>query len=92
MLRAKGRKAFLMQAMLVVAWFVGEVAGAIVATVVQMIRHGENVTMGIEIYFFAILGGLMGIGFTFLLAYMLPSQIFDRQLERRLDPGNPYAS
>ena len=102
MLRAKGRKPLWMQVMLVVTWVGGEVVGGFVAGVVHVIRNGPDAPMGFEVYLIAIFGAVLGAGFTFFVAYMLPSEhsgspqetlgMKDDSLERRLDPNNPYAS
>ena len=99
MLRAKGRKPFWMQVMLVVCWLMGEFTGGFIAGIVHVIRNGENAPMGIGVYLFAILGAALGAAFTFLVAYLLPAQHAAPQVMptedpfelRPRDPNNPYA-
>lgn len=98
LLRAKGRKPFWMQVLLVVTWIVGEFSGGFLAGVLHVLRNGEDAPMGISVYLFAILGAALAAGFTFLIAYMLPSLDHESRhpttndpFERRIDPNNPYA-
>ena len=99
LLRAKGRKPFWLQVMLVFSWIAGEFAAGVVAGIVHVIRYGEDAPMGFGIYLFAIVGAALGAGFTFFIAYMLPAQnsqslqeiASNDAFERRLDPNNPYA-
>lgn len=98
-LRAKGRRPFWMQFILVVVWFVGEFTGGFVAGVVHVLRNGQDAPMGFGIYFVAIAGAALGAGFIFLVAHLLPGNepqvaadaFGERKSSRQLDPDNPYA-
>ena len=98
-LRAKGRKPFWMQFLLVVAWFGGEFAGGVVGGIAHVIQNGPDAPMGMGVYLFAIVGAALGAGFTFLIASLLPASdpetppapYGDDPFERRTDPNNPYA-
>ena len=97
-MRAKGRKPFCMQVMLVAFWIAGEFTGGFVGGVVHVIRNGENAPLGMGVYLFAIAGAAMGAGFAFLCAYILtgpepqtrPETLLDGSF-RSPDPDNPYA-
>lgn len=99
-LRAKGRKPFWMQVMLVVFWIGGEFTGGFVAGVWHAVRNGPEAPMGIGIYAIAMVGAALGAGVTFLVASLLPpvetsvyqGSVGINSVNRHVDPDNPYAS
>lgn len=105
-LREKGRSPLLFQIMLVVMWIGGEVAGAIVGIIIEMIRNGPINDDGFNwmVYLFALIGAAIGAAITFAIVSFLPPvaprhDAFGSQpggapnfdyLQN--DPNNPYAS
>ena len=73
-LRRKGRKPLMFQIFCGISWFVGEVLGAIIGSIFQMIRLGDQEPPGFDwtIYIFALAGAACGAGFWFLVANVLP--------------------
>ena len=104
-LRDKGRKPLLYQIMLVLVWFGGEIAGAIVAAVVYVVVQGQAPPdFSLPIYLSAIVGAGCGTAFCFTIAWLLPSAYEEpdpayvhddgsaRQGFPSADPNNPYSS
>jgi hypothetical protein len=72
-LRAKKRKPFLFQLMLVALWFGGEFTGAVVVTVIHMMTSRDPAPMGM-VYGVAILGGVLGAIAAFTIAHLTPAR------------------
>ena len=104
---AKNRKAWPFQLMLVVGWFGGEFVAGFIAGIVHAIQNGPNAPIGTGIYLLAIVGALVGTGFTFLVVHLLPPNAPPSMISSEAedpfganpnaakrypsDPTNPYA-
>lgn len=106
LIRAKGRKAWPYQTMLVLLWFGGEFMAGIVYGVVYAIRYGgiPDTDFNLAIYAVALVGGGLGAGLVYLIAALLPTVRDDQSFSASgdwaggddglppIDPNNPYAS
>jgi hypothetical protein len=104
-LRAKARKPLLLQILLILMWFGGEVVGFIVGMVVYTVVYGqEPPEFSLPIYLGAIVGAACGTAFCFMIAWLIPpayqepnpafvdddgSPMFGAP---PADPNNPYSS
>lgn len=82
-LRAKGwEKPLWMQVAVVLAWLGGAFLGSVACATYVALTRGEAAVekMGIELYFVALLSGLLSVGLLFLIATMLP----------RKEPTDPF--
>ncbi|MEZ6102851.1 MAG: hypothetical protein R3E01_28240 [Pirellulaceae bacterium] len=99
LLRRKGRNPLFFQIMVVLAWFMGEFGGAIVAAVVIAIQNGGvEGEIGVAHYLSAIAAALAAVGVVFLIARLLPSAYpefaqgaGDEFIRPPADPNNPYS-
>ena len=73
-IRRKGRKPLVFQILCGISWFVGEIAGFVIGSIVQAIRLGDQGPAGFDlsVYIFALVGAGCGAGFWFLVANILP--------------------
>ena len=84
MLQRKGRRSGWFKFFVVIAWFGGEFAGAIVAGIAAAVmRAGEEPPM-LPIYLTALACACLGVGVVFLIASLLPDL---RPLQTAMHPG-----
>ena len=73
-IRKKGRKPLVFQILLFFSWFVGEIGGFIVGSVIQTVRNGGMQPDGFDftLYFFGLAGAACATAFWFGVAHLMP--------------------
>jgi hypothetical protein len=98
LMESKGRNPLVLQILAVVGWIGGEIVGVIAGVVWHHLQHPDE-DPGFAVYLFALAGAVLGAGFPFLIAFVIPARQPEmpymplaNQPARPFDPNNPYES
>lgn len=88
-LERKGRRSGWFKFLVVIAWFGGEIAGAILAAIVAVVMNGQREPPMGPIYITSLICAALSVGLVFLIASLLSDL---RPLQAALEPALAPAS